>query len=140
MNTITITSKTDEQGNAQSAVIYSEGEVLRFIEKAEQLNATDNKVREIKHQVRDFFSELEWEGSEATITRSDVNELLRSINIEQLRSEFKALVTITAYVSGYTATDADDAESCIADDIELNIGSGADISIDYISVDEVEEE
>jgi hypothetical protein len=126
MNTIEIT--TDN-----SVINYTELDVKRFIERAGQLN-------DIKYKVRDFFGELEWSDGEATITRSDVNELLKSIQCDLIRAEYKATVTITAYITGYTAEDEDDAENCIADDINVSIGSDGSIDVDSIEVSDVEEE
>jgi hypothetical protein len=126
MNTIEITTE-------ENTVTYTELDVTRFIERAKQLN-------EIKYKVRDFFGELEWSDGEATITRSDVNELLKSIQCDLIRAEYKATVTITAYVTGYTAEDEDDAENCIADDINVSIGSDGSIDVDSIEVSDVEEE
>jgi len=126
MNTIEIT--TDN-----SVINYTELDVKRFIERAGQLS-------DVKYKVRDFFGELEWSDGEATITRSDVNELLKSIQCDLIRAEYKATVTITAYITGYTAEDEDDAENCIADDINVSIGSDGSIDIDNIEVTDVEEE
>jgi cell shape-determining protein MreC len=126
MNTIAITK-------ADTVVNYTESEVARFIEKAGELSDT-------KYKVRDFFSELEWESNEATITRSEVNKLLKSIGCDTIRGEYKATITITAYVTGYEADDADDASDCIADDITVDIGSNASISVDNIEVDDVEDD
>jgi hypothetical protein len=126
MNTIGITT-------VDGVVNYTESEVTRFIEKAGELSDT-------KYKVRDFFSELEWDSGEATITRRDVNELLKAIGCDIIRTEYKATVTITAYVTGYEADDEDDAINCIEDDIEVNIGSSADIRVDNIDIDDVEEE
>jgi hypothetical protein len=114
-------------------VNYTESEVTRFIEKAGELNDT-------KHKVRDFFNEREWKDSETTITRSEVNELLKSIGCDLIRAEFKATVTITAYITGYSAEDEDDASNCIEDDITVDIGSSASIEVDSIEVSDVEEE
>jgi hypothetical protein len=126
MNTIEVT--TDN-----SVINYNELEVKRFIEKA-------GKLRDIKHKVRDFFSELEWSDGETTITRSDVYELLESIGCSKLRTEYKATVTITAYVTGYTAEDEDDATNCIEEDISVDIGSDGSIDVDSIEVSDVEED
>jgi hypothetical protein len=126
MNTIAITK-------ADTVVNYTELEVTRFIEKAGELSDT-------KYKVRDFFSEREWDGGETTITRSEVNELLKSIGCDLIRAEFKATVTITAYITGYEAEDEDDATDCIADDISVDIGSSASIDVDSIEVSDVEEE
>jgi len=126
MNTIAITTE-------ENVVTYTESEVTRFIKRAEELSDT-------KYKVRDFFSELEWDSGEATITRSEVNELLKSIQCDLIRAEYKATVTITAYVTGYSAEDEDDASNCIEDDINVSIGSDGSIDVDSIEVSDVEEE
>ena len=126
MNTIEIT--TDN-----SVINYTESDVKRFIEKAGQLS-------NVRYKVRDFFSELEWSGGEATITRSEVNELLQSIQCDLIRAEYKATITITAYITGYPAESEDEATDCIGDDIDVSIGSSADIQVDSIEVSDVEEE
>ena len=126
MNTIEIT--TDN-----SVINYTESDVKRFIERAGQLS-------NVRYKVRDFFSELEWSGGEATITRSEVNELLQSIQCDLIRAEYKATITITAYITGYPAESEDEATDCIGDDIDVSIGSSADIQVDSIEVSDVEEE
>jgi hypothetical protein len=126
MNTIAITTE-------ENVVTYTESEVTRFIKRAEELSDT-------KYKVRDFFSELEWDSGEATITRSEVNELLKSIQCDLIRAEYKATVTITAYVTGYSAEDEDDATNCIEDDISVSIGSDGSIDVDSIDISDVEEE
>ena len=126
MNTIEVTTNN-------SVINYNELEVKRFIERAEKLN-------DVKYKVRDFFGELSWSSGEATITRTEVNELLKSIQCDLIRAEYKATVTITAYVSGYSAEDEDDASNCIEDDITVDIGSSASIDVDSIEVSDVEEE
>ena len=126
MNTIEIT--TDN-----SVINYTESDVKRFIERAGQLT-------NVRYKVRDFFSELEWSGGEATITRSEVNELLQSIQCDLIRAEYKATITITAYITGYPAESEDEATDCIGDDIDVSIGSSADIQVDSIEVSDVEEE
>ena len=114
-------------------VNYTDTEVKRFIERAGQLS-------DVKYKVRDFFSELEWSSGEATINRSEVNELLKAIQCDLIRAEYKATITITAYVTGYAAEDEDDASNCIEDDITVDIGSSASIDVDSIKVSDVEEE
>ena len=126
MNTIEIT--TDN-----SVINYTESDVKRFIERAGQLS-------NVRYKVRDFFSELEWSGGEATITRSEVNELLQSIQCDLIRAEYKATITITAYITGYPAESEDEATDCIGDDIDVSIGSSAYIQVDSIEVSDVEEE
>lgn len=126
MNTIEITTDNN-------VVNYTELDVKRFIERAGQLS-------DVKYKVRDFFGELEWSDGQATVTRDEVNELLKSIQCDLIRAEYRATVTITAYISGYSAESADEAADCIGDDIDVSIGSSADIQVDSIDVSDVEEE
>ncbi len=126
MNTITIGS-----------VSYNELEVKHYIDNS---NKKTEKLNDVNYKVREFFDELEWSSSEATITRSQVNQLFSTIGLEHLRGKFKATVTITAYVTDYPAEDAEEAADCIADDLEVTIGSTASIDVDDIKVDDVEED
>ena len=126
MNTITIGSVT-----------YNELEVKHYIDNS---NKKSEALSDVRYKVRDFFSEREWDGSETTITRSELNELFSQVGIDHLRGKFKATVTITAYVTDYPAEDAEEAANCIADDLEVNIGSTASINVDNIEVDDVEED
>lgn len=126
MNTITIGSVT-----------YNESEVKHYIDNS---NKKSEDLRDVRYKIRDFFSEREWEGSETTVTRSELNELFSAIGVDHIRGKFKATLTITAYVTDYPAEDADEATDCIADDIEVSIGSAALITVDNIEVDDVEED
>jgi len=140
MNTVTITSKTDADGNMLAAVTYTETEILRFIEKAGQVDQLNFELRQVRQQVRDYFGELDYSNGETTIHRDSINELLVRIGSDKIRTKWTARVTIEATVSGYTAEDEDDATCCIQDDITIDIGSSADIEIDGIDVTDVEEE
>ena len=126
MNTISIGSVT-----------YNELEVKHYIDNS---NKKTEKLNDVNYKVREFFDELEWSSSEATITRSQVNQLFSTIGLEHLRGKFKATVTITAYITDYPAEDAEEAADCIADDLEVTIGSTASIDVDDIKVDDVEED
>jgi hypothetical protein len=126
MNTITIGS-----------VSYNESEVKHYIDNS---NKKTEKLNDVNYKVREFFDELEWSSSEATITRSQVNQLFSTIGLEHLRGKFKATVTIIAYITDYPAEDAEEAADCIADDLEVTIGSTASIDVDDIKVDDVEED
>lgn len=126
MNTITIGS-----------VSYNESEVKHYIDNS---NKKTEKLNDVNYKVREFFDELEWSSSEATITRSQVNQLFSTIGLEHLRGKFKATVTITAYITDYPAEDAEEAADCIADDLEVTIGSTASIDVDDIKVDDIEED
>lgn len=136
MNTIQVVNSIGQTVN------YTESEIKMIIDNgvksAEDTVRLSDKIKDTKYKVRDFFSELEWEDSEATITRSEVNQLLKAIGCDVIRAEYKATITITAYVTGYAAEDEDDATDCIADDISVEIGSSGNINVDNIEVDDVE--
>lgn len=122
---------------AIGSVVYNELEVKHYIDNS---NKKTEKLNDVNYKVQEFFNEREWNNAETTVTRSEINELFSSIGLDHLRGKYKATVTITAYIDDYAATDEDDAVNAIEDDIEVNIGSSANITVDRIEVDDVEEE
>lgn len=130
MNTINIVNP-----ETNDTITYNEAEVLRFIQTNTNLRA---EARGTLYKVRDFFSEREWSDGETTVTRDEVNTMLRSIGADPIRVMWRATVNITATVTGYEAEDEDDAFNCIEQDISLDIGSSGDISVDVIEVTDLE--
>jgi hypothetical protein len=138
MNTIQITT-------ADGVVNYTETEVLRYIEKAkgiddlnEILTKQSNTIRSIKENVRDFFSEVEWQDGEQTVSKSDVNELLERIGSHKLTSQYGGSFTITGTFQ-VEAEDEDDARNKFEEGVDVNFYDG-DITVDQTEVDEVEED
>ena len=131
MNTIQVTT-TD------GTVNYTESEVMRFIERVKELDAYKQTAINNRHKVRDFFSEIEWSDGEATISKSDVNELLESIGANKLTTRYTATYTVTGTFS-VDADDADDAESIFTDNVSIDFYDG-DIDVDQIEVHDVEED
>ena len=138
MNTIQINT-------VDGVVNYTESEVIRFIEKAGEVNAIQASASEDRAQrisntykVRDFFSEIEWSDGEATISKSDVNELLESIGANKLTTKYRATYTITGTFS-VDAEDADDAEAIFTDNVTVDFYDG-DIDVDQVEVLDVEED
>ena len=141
MNTITIMSTVEGTPN----VTYTEGEVLRFIDKAkgidelnELLNKQVNTIREIKNQVRDFFSEGEWNDGETVVIKGEVNSLLESIGCNKLTTKYNANFTITGTFS-VEVEDEDDVESIFTDNVSVDFYDG-DIDVDQIEVNDIEED
>ena len=137
MNTIQITT-------ADGVINYTEAEIVRFIDKAkgiddlnELLNKQSNTIRSIKENVRDFFSEVEWENNEQTVSKSDVNELLERIGSHKLTSQYGGSFTITGTFQ-VEAEDEDDARNKFEEGVDVNFYDG-DITVDQTEVDEVEE-
>ena len=131
MNTIQVTT-TD------GTVNYTESEVMRFIEKIKELDDYKQTAIGNRHKVRDFFSEIEWSSSEATISKSDVNELLESIGANKLTTRYNATFTVTGTFS-VDADDEDDAENIFTDNVSVDFCDG-DIDVDQIEVHDVEED
>lgn len=138
MNTIQITT-------ADGVVNYTEAEIVRFIDKAkgidelnDLLNKQSNTIRSIKENVRDFFSEVEWEDGEQTVSKSDVNELLERIGSHKLTSKYRGTFTITG-TFGIEAEDENEAESMFSDNVDVSFYDG-DITVDQVEVNDVEED
>ena len=125
MNTIQVTT-TD------GTVNYTESEVLRFIERVQELDAYKQNAIDNRHKVRDFFSECEWSDGETTITKSDVNELLESIGANKLTTKYTANYTITGTFS-VECEDEDDAETIFTDNVSVDF-YGGEIDVDLIEV------
>ena len=137
MNTIQVTTE-------HGAINYTEAEVLRFIEKAREVDAAQEsytnerkKVETNRYKVRDFFSECEWSDGEALVQKSDVNALLESIGANKLTTKYNASYTITGTFS-VEVDDEDDVESLFADNVRVEFYDG-DIDVDQIEVLDIEE-
>jgi hypothetical protein len=136
MNTIQITT-------ADGTVNYTEAEVLRFIQRAKEVDAVQQvsdmhrkeKV-DNRNKVRDFFSEGEWDDGETTINKGDVNELLESIGANKLTTRYNASYTITGTFT-VEVEDEDDIESLFTDNVHVEFYDG-DIDVDQIDVNDIE--
>lgn len=85
------------------------------------------KLVTVRNKVYDFFSEaFEDVTDEVTVTRDDVNELLKSIGSDVLTTTWSATVEITVTVSGIKATSPEEVEDIITDNIEV---SGYDLEL-----------
>jgi hypothetical protein len=131
MNTIQITT-------VDGTINYTENEVVRFIAKIDELDGFKQNAIDNRHKVRDFFSEIEWSDGEATITKSDVNELLESIGANKLTTKYRATYTITGSFS-VEVDDEDDVESVFTDNVTVDFYDG-DIDVDQIEVMDIEED
>ncbi len=137
MNTIQITT-------ADGVINYTEAEIVRFIDKAkgiddlnELLTKQSNTIRSIKNNVRDFFSEGQWDDSEFSSSKSDVNELLELIGSHKLTSKYGGSFTITGTFQ-VEAEDEDDAESKFSEGVNVDFYDG-DITVDQVEANDVEE-
>jgi len=137
MNTIQITT-------ADGVVNYTEAEIVRFIDKAKGiddlntlLNQQSNTIRSIKNNVRDFFSEVEWQDGEQTVNKSEVNDLLERIGSAKLTSKYRGNFTIYGTFE-LEVEDEDEIESIITDNLSIDCYA-ADTDIDSIELNDIEE-
>jgi hypothetical protein len=138
MNTIQVTT-------TNGTVNYTEAEVLRFIERAREVDAVQESYTDIRKQVetlrytvRDFFGEGQWDDGEFSASKEDINELLELIGTNRLTSKYRATYTITGTYS-VNAEDADDAEAIFTDNVTVDFYDG-DIDVDQIEVLDIEED
>jgi hypothetical protein len=136
MNTIQITT-------VDGTINYTENEVVRFIERAKDVDIVQHvsdeqraKVTTICREVRDFFSEGEWNDGEQTINKSDVNELLEKIGCNKLTTRYNATFTITGTFT-VECEDEGDAEAMFTDNVDVSFYDG-DIDVDQIDVMDIE--
>jgi CRISPR/Cas system CSM-associated protein Csm2 small subunit len=132
MNTIQITT-------IDGAINYTESEVIRYIEKAGQVDNLYKDINTIRNTIRDFFSEREWSDRETTVNLDEVNELLNSIGSHSIQSTYSGNITISVSFSDLNADTADDAIALIEDEITVDLYS-ASISVNGVQVDDIEEE
>ena len=138
MNTIQVAT-TD------GTVNYTENEVLRFIERAKEVDAVQQvsdlcrkEKNDSRNKVRDFFSEGEWNDGEFTVSKKDVNELLTSIGANRLTTRYNGTYTVTGTFS-VDAEDPSDAETIFTDNLTVDFYDG-DIEVDQVEVLDIEED
>jgi hypothetical protein len=131
MNTIQVTTE-------HGVVNYTESEILRFIQKVDELDGFKQNAIDNRHKVRDFFSEGQWDDGEFTASKEDINDLLESIGANRLTSKYNATYTITGTFS-VEAESAEDAEAAFTDNVTVDFYDG-DIDVDQVEVHDMEED
>ena len=144
MNTIQITTVQPES-NDRITVNYTEAEVIRFIERAKDTDAIQQRadkylqdIRNIRNEVRDFFSEGEWTDGETTCNKGDVNAMLERIGADKLTTKYSGTFTINGTFSVETE-DEKDAIALFEDNVNVEFYDG-DIDVDNIETHDVEED
>lgn len=138
MNTIQVTT-------ADGTVNYTEAEVLHFMARSKELNVyaeeidTQRKtIRDLRNNVRDFFSEVEWEDGEQTVNKREVNDLLERIGSSKLTTKYRGTFTITGSFN-IEVEDEDEINSIIEENTDISNWS-ADMDIEQVEVMDIEED
>jgi hypothetical protein len=125
---------------------FTNESLTRLIEDKENLKVevaqAERKVKSMGWDVREFF-ESRKEGNntdDITCTVEDINELLRSLGVDQLTNTWSATIFITATITGIEAPDKETAEEMAKDNIDVNYNDDGDIWVDDIEVQSVHPE
>ena len=125
---------------------FTNESLTRLIEDKENLKVevaqAERKVKSIGWDVREFF-ESRKDGNntdDITCTVEDINELLKSLGVDQLTNTWSATIFITATITGIEAPDKETAEEMAKDNIDINYNDDGDIWIDDIEVQSVHPE
>jgi len=139
MNTIQVTTESG------AVINYTEAEVLRFINKAgeledvyEKLGNSFTEIRNIKYKVRDFFMGAEWYNGTQEVLRDDVNLMLESIGAPRIPSKFNATVTVTLTVTDFESDDAEELADDIENSLDVRVSDG-NVEVYSVDVSDVEE-
>jgi len=138
MNTIQINTE-------EGTVNYTESEIIRFIERAKETDAVQQRadkhlqdLRNARNEVRDFFSEGEWNDGETTVNKGDVNAMLERIGANKLTTRYTGTFNINGTFS-IEAEDAQEAADVFENDVNVEF-YGGDIDVDNIEVHDMEED
>jgi hypothetical protein len=141
-------------------VWYTASEIIAYKKKADEydsLKATaddfERLISKLKERiaerdisltkVREWFCNLDWTDSNTatvTIEREFASEFLEELGLEGLSTSWSASVIIYATINGLQANNAATARELITDNIEVNFGEDADIWIEDVHVNELEQE
>jgi hypothetical protein len=139
MNTITTTTPEGD------TISYTEAEVLHFRKRAGEIDAVQQladsnykEIRSIRNEIRDFFSEGEWQDGETTCNKGDVNAMLERIGADKLTTKYSGTFTISGTFS-IEVEDEGEIEDIITENTEISNWS-ADMDVDQIEVHDVEED
>ena len=135
MNTIQI---TNDEGKI---INYTESEIKTIIKNgvscAEDSVRLSRQVREIREQVRDFFSEGEWDSGEQTVNKGDVNFLLERIGANKLTTVYRGAATVH-FTFEVEAEDEDDARVIVEENTDVS-SYAFEVSDESIEVTDVDE-
>ena len=146
MNTITI---SDGESHNGAMITYTDHEIVRMITelkewKERSANLGDSNInlnkdiRTLREQVRDFFSEGQWDDFYFSANKSDVNKLLESIGANRLTSQYGGSFTISGTFQ-VEAENEEEAESKFTEGVDVNFYEG-DITVDDVRAEDIAED
>ena len=139
-------------------VWYTASEIIAYKKKADEcdsLKATADDFNDLTsrlkeriserdkslYKVREWFSSLDWTSGDATtIEKEFASDFLEDIGLERLSTTWSASVIIYATINGLEASNGTIARELITDSIEVNFGEDADIWIEDVHVNDLQQE
>jgi hypothetical protein len=139
-------------------VWYTNSEIIAYKKKADEydsLKATADDFEELTSRlkervaerdeslikVREWFCSLDWDSSDATtIEKEFASNFLEDIGLEGLSTSWSASVIIYATINNLEAKNGTTARELITDNIEINFGENADIWIEDVHVNDLQQE
>ena len=130
---------------------YTASEIVAYKKRADEhdsVAALNSRLKERISErddslikVREWFSNLDWTSGDATtIEKESASDLLEDIGLDRLSTTWSASVIIYATINGLEANNGTTARELITDNIEVNFGEDADIWIEDVHVNELEQE
>ena len=130
---------------------YTASEIVAYKKRADEhdsVAALNSRLKERISErddslikVREWFSNLDWTSGDATtIEKEFASDLLEDIGLDRLSTTWSASVIIYATINGLEANNGTTARELITDNIEVNFGEDADIWIEDVHVNELEQE
>lgn len=134
------TSKFTEE-MAIGAILERDHLRAELKEVHEQDSRYSTKLFNVRKLVFDFFNNEYSAGeSEITVQVEDVNQLLRDIGADTLKSLFTVRGTINYEIVDIEADSEDDAKDAVENYLELNYSGEGDLSDWSVEVDRVDEQ
>jgi len=139
-------------------VWYTASEIIAYKKKADEydsLKATADDFEKLTSKlkerisvrdeslikVREWFCSLDWADNDATtIEKEFASDFLEDIGLERLSTSWSASVIIYATINNLEAKNGTTARELITDNIEINFGEDADIWIEDVHVNDLQQE
>ena len=135
MNTIQIVNSEGQTVN------YTEAEITTIIkngvDSAKRSVEYSKEINNIRNEVRDFFSEGEWEDGETTSNKGDVNFLLERIGANKLTTVYRGAATVN-FTFEVEAEDEDDARTIVEENTDVT-SYAFEVSDEEVQVSDIDE-
>ena len=104
----------------------------------ERYNEKYQLIQRIRGDVYELFSSNYSSGDEEiTLSVEDINELLRNIGADELKRLWSASVNVTLTITGIEASNKDEVQEIVENNLEISYVEDGDLFVDYVDVREV---